>query len=170
MKKMVIYFVFSLIIVASAILITHQTVGFEKVWASLTKDDVDAWSGFETLQKTEKKNQYLVCPEQACKSEPDRISPQFPANADQLTTLFTKIMLNDGGAELVAYDEASKTHIFKTYSPTIRFPDLTFFQAIDLENGQSTILIYAKAQLGELDFGANKKRIDRMIELLSGNF
>lgn len=38
---------------------------------------------------------------------------------------------------------------------------------ITLDNGQSTIAIYAQAQLGQSDFGANKAFVEQILEDLS---
>lgn len=151
-------------------LLIQQTIGLERIWATVAKDDFSDWTGFDNLNKTPKQNQYLVCPKGACQSPPDRLAPLYNIAAEQLMDEFHTIML-ENGALLIKIDEATNTYIYRTHSPSLKFPDLTFALAQDVtsedqSNQYSTLLLYAKAQLGELDFGANQKRIDAMLGIL----
>ncbi len=52
---------------------------------------------------------------------------------------------------------------YVTYSPGMRFPDLVSVEAISAGEGRTGIILYARAQLGRIDFGANKKRLELYI-------
>lgn len=167
---MLFYILILLALVTSAGLLTYQFIGFERVWAVFAKDDISAWAGFANLKKTDKQNQYLVCPSGACQSPPHRIAPQYKLAPEKLMEQFHTIMLEQG-AQLIKIDDATRTYIYRSHSPMLKFPDLTFALAQDVPRAdggdlQATLLIYAKAQLGELDFGANQKRIDQVLEIL----
>lgn len=169
-KKMGFYITIFVALTAGIGLLSYYIIGFERLWASIAQDDVGQWVGFEKLQKTSKRNQYLVCSDDICPSPSDRSAPNYDVSANQLIEHLNTIML-DQGAELIRVDKKTNTHIYRTHSPTLKFPDLTFAQArashsSDHNSERSTLLIYAKAQLGELDFGANQKRIDHMLEIL----
>lgn len=174
LKKMITYIVIFLLFLLTIGFLSHQMIGFERIWAAFTDDDLSGWTGFETLHKEKKKNQYLVCPQNLCARVPDRPSPDFPTSAEQLTQIVLQIMEQEGQAKLIKYDAATQTYIFQTHSPTLRFPDLTFLKITDLNDGaqapRAQILIFAMAQLGELDFGANQKRIDLMLDLVASRF
>lgn len=170
LKKMGIYLAIIVVLTAGIGLSSYYIFGFERLWLSVAKDDVGQWVGFEKLLKSSKQNQYLVCLDDICPSPPDRTAPIYDMSADQLIEHVNTVML-DQEATLLRIDKETNTHIYRTHSPILKFPDLTFTQArslhSDAQDGeQSILLIYAKAQLGELDFGANQKRIDRMLETL----
>ncbi len=67
---------------------------------------------------------------------------------------------------LVAADEANLTYRYIQRSKWLRFPDTIVVRLVDLPNGQSTILIYSRSQLGKGDLGVNRARIRRWLDTL----
>ena len=79
-----------------------------------------------------------------------RLDARFRQSAE-----FTR-RLDDGS------DPASARYLF--HSPLIRFPDIIHVKATALPDGRTGLAAYARARLGKLDFGANRKRLERLLE------
>ncbi|WP_306117688.1 MULTISPECIES: DUF1499 domain-containing protein [unclassified Roseitalea] len=50
---------------------------------------------------------------------------------------------------------------YVTWTDTMRFPDTNQFLAVDLGEGRSGLIAYARAQLGRSDLGNNRARLER---------
>ena len=62
-------------------------------------------------------------------------------------------------------DGAEASHLrFVTYSPGMRFPDLVSIEAVTMDDGRTGLILYARAQLGRSDFGANRRRLQSYLE------
>ena len=53
---------------------------------------------------------------------------------------------------------------YVTWTETLRFPDTNQFLAVDLGEGRTGLIAYARAQLGQSDQGNNRARLERLIE------
>lgn len=53
---------------------------------------------------------------------------------------------------------------YVSYSPTLRFPNFIFAESIAMDGDQAGLLIYAGAQIGKTDFGANRSYIHRLLK------
>lgn len=52
---------------------------------------------------------------------------------------------------------------YVTYTPVMRFPDTTSFEAVTMEDGRTGLVAHARAQLGRSDLGNNRKRLETVI-------
>ena len=57
-------------------------------------------------------------------------------------------------------DGADARHLhYVTYSLAMRLPDLVSIEAVTFDDGRTGLILYARAQLGSSDFGANLRRL-----------
>lgn len=157
---MIFFVIFALFMAAITIIFLISPNTF---WSRIAGNPDLGPVNFETLTKHRKPNQYLLCPGDICKIEtPDDKPALYPMDAKSLKEKFISV-LQGSKVETVAEDE--RTFRFITRSPILRFPDTVSVEFFDVEGG-STLAIYARAQLGYADFGANKTRVKGWIEKL----
>ncbi|MEL6966785.1 MAG: DUF1499 domain-containing protein [Pseudomonadota bacterium] len=142
-------------------------IGFETLWRIAGPADLGpvVWEG---LKKGPRPNQGLVAPRGLVNDgDLDREAPVYAVDADALAKAFVSSL--DGERSLTRVDDGDDPHAFRfvTYSPTMRYPDTTRVKIIPLDDGRSTIALYAQAQIGVRDFGANLARIERWLKRLS---
>ncbi|MEW7006338.1 DUF1499 domain-containing protein [Lentilitoribacter sp. EG35] len=152
--------------IVTVILFIYIFVGLERVW-EFTSGNPDLGAiNIETLEKAPEPNQYLLCPEDYCAETPDTIASTYDIPASELFAEILLLLEANPKSELLSSDERELTLRFLTRSPALRFPDTTNIEVIEISNTQSTLAIYAQAKMGVSDLGANKKRIDAMVEEL----
>lgn len=149
------------------IALLYIVVGFERVWSAMAGKPSSEIIQVATIKKTTKPNQYLVCPNDFCDEKSDRISPVFDASVDRLQAVMAEIERNDANFSKVNSDDGDRRQKYIMRSPFWRFPNLISIEYVPLENEQSTIAIYAQAQLGQSDLGANKAFIDQLLSEIS---
>ena len=142
-------------------------VGFERVWTFIAGAPSSEIVEIAKVQKTPKPNQYLVCPQDFCKENIDRSSPVFNAPIDKIRQVLASFESKDAHLTKVNTNPDGTREKYIMRSPFWKFPNLISVEYIPLENGQSTIAIYAQAQLGQSDFNANKVFIDQLLSEIS---
>lgn len=140
---------------AAAVLFILSPSGF---WSRIAGDPDMGAVDFPTLSKTEKPNQFLMCPPDFCKNaDPDAASPIFEMTAQAFKAQFLDAALKTEGT-VVVEDTGNDLRLIAR-SPLLRFPDTISTQFIDRDDGTSTLAVYARAQIGHSDFGANEARV-----------
>lgn len=162
MKKTLI----TLAVTLAGVLSIYVFIGMEKVW-EITTGNPDLGSvDFETLKKTPTPNQYLMCSAGYCAEKPDTVSSIYDIPASKLFTDILFLIEEGKELKLLASDESELSLRFLSRTPILRFPDTTNIKIIEISDTQSTLAIYAQAKIGLSDLGANKARVDAMIEKL----
>lgn len=158
---------FGFIALLALITLIYILVGFERIWTSLAGAPKLEIVEIAKVKKTPKPNQYLVCPEGFCEENIDRASPVFDAPIEKIQQIITGVESKDTNFTKVNSDAGGRREKFIMRSPFWRFPNMISIEYITLDNGQSTIAIYAQAQLGQSDLGANKAFVEQILEDLS---
>lgn len=158
---------FGTIGIFTLIALIYFIVGFEHVWSSISGEPSTEIIEISDVKKTPKPNQYLVCPAGFCNEVADRVSPVFNVSIDKLRQVLANLESKDTNFSLVNSDPKNDRQKYVMRSPFWRFPNLISIEYITLENGQSAIAIYAQAQLGQSDLGANKMFIDDLLRNIS---
>ena len=135
----------------------------ETVW-EITFGDPDLGPvHFPTLKKHSKPNQFLLCPKEICENEiPDAEPEVYRMTKERLKSTFIQALGTEGRSTV---DDAGDELRFIMRSPTLRFPDTISVEFFDVKGG-ATLAIYARAQIGYKDFGANEKRVRRWLSKL----
>lgn len=149
------------------IALLYIVVGFERVWSAMAGEPSSEIIQIATIKKTTKPNQYLVCLNDFCDEASDRVSPVFDVSVDRLKAIMADIERNDANFSKVNSGDGDRRQKYIMRSPFWRFPNLISIEYIPLENNQSTIAIYAQAQLGQSDLGANQAFIDQLLSEIS---
>jgi uncharacterized protein (DUF1499 family) len=157
-----------LIIALVLFLIALAFVGYgrEKSWqlffgnADLGKLDT------ANIKRTTKPHDALLCSTDACQSgvKSDDSLPKYNASAEELIKMIDKAFQNSSLLYLRVDDGSDPTYArYVTRSSLMRFPDTNQFFAIDNADGTSSLIAYARAQIGYSDAGANLKRLKSII-------
>jgi hypothetical protein len=99
-------------------------------------------------------------------ADPDIVLPAFEEDeAALMQRLAGRIAAVDPLARRVD-DGSIPGHLrYVTHSPNMRFPDYVTIEAFSLEDGRTGIVAYAAAQLGQYDFGANRRRLELYFDI-----
>lgn len=162
MKKTLI----ALAVALAGFLSIYAFIGLERVWQFTSGDPDMGPVNFNTLKKTPKPNQYLLCPAGYCAETPDTISSIYEISSSKLFAEILLLIEEDEELKLLASDESARLLRFLSRAPILRFPDTTSIEVVEISDTQSTLAIYAQAKIGQSDLGANKTRVDAMLEKL----
>lgn len=121
---------------------------------------------FTTLQKTERPNQYLVCPRDLCTATPDRDAPVYAVPPGELRDALLAVVAGEPRMRLLVADAEAGYYEFEQQSRFMGFPDTITVQLFDRPGGASTLAIYSRSHYGYRDFGVNKARIDAWLAKL----
>lgn len=142
-------------------------IGFERVWSKIGGEPSSQLVKISMVTKTPMPNQYLVCPAGFCEEVTDQTSPVFNVSVDKLRQILASIETADTNFTKVNSDADELRQKYIWRSLIWRFPNLISVEIIPVENEQSTIAIYAQAQLGQSDLGANKAFVDELLRKIS---
>lgn len=116
---------------------------------------------FKTFKRNDKPNSYLVCPNDYCHTQVDRISPVYPVSVTTLESAWKKMISNQPRTTLVGHNDDTYQYIQR--SLIFRFPDYINIKFIPLGSDKSTLAIYSHSVYGYSDMGVNKKRIENWL-------
>lgn len=124
---------------------------------------------FKTLKRPSKPNTYLVAPADFClAAEPDRISPIFELAPDDLFANLVALVENERGWIDPLLEPDTLRLKFIAQSPIMRFKDDVDIAVVPAASGTgSQLAIYSRSRVGYSDLGANRKRIERLLEKLT---
>lgn len=148
--------------VGIAVLVTAVFLGYgrERSWERIAGSPDLGRFDLVTVARSPTANDAIAA-STGLRSDIDIELPLFEEDASVLLqTIASTITEVDPLARRVD-DGADDRHLrYVTYSPGMRFPDLVNIEAISVGDGRTGIILYARAQLGRIDFGANKKRLE----------
>lgn len=121
---------------------------------------------FQTLEMTEKSNQYLVLPEGQYKAEPHEISPALKVSAEDLKKYFVEVAERQEKVELIRTSADGKQLDFVQRTPLMGYPDTITVRFIGQDSDTSTLAIYSRSSYGYSDLGANAERVKEWLEQL----
>ncbi len=117
-----------------------------------------------SLKRSVSANDALACSE-GMRADCDVVLPRYN---EQPEVLIRRLSVNiervDSLARRIDDKQDPTQRRYITYSPIFRFPDFVLISAVPLDGGQSGLLIYAGAQVGGQDYGANRARITRYLK------
>jgi hypothetical protein len=111
-------------------------------------------------------NGFLACPQQYCAVAPDMASPALPVGVDRLQALWQQLLRDQRGIVTVLDEPDRHRVVLVQHSAVLGFPDVITVEFVPLGPEQSSIALYSRARYGKLDFGVNRKRVERWISRL----
>lgn len=121
---------------------------------------------FRTLTRSQRPNQYLVCPRDLCTATPDAVSPVYDMPATRLRERWLSLMAQQPRLEQIAVSKDGWQYDFIQRSRLLRFPDTITVRFLPLGDKRSTLAIYSRSHYGRTDFGVNHKRVEAWLTAL----
>ncbi|MEN0001037.1 MAG: DUF1499 domain-containing protein [Pseudomonadota bacterium] len=152
-------FVFAALLSVAAIMVA----GPDKLWSALYGGPDLGPFDLETLKRTTKPHDALLCTPGACPPELEA-DGALPAYADDPAALLTKLVqkaeAGPDNAQQVGGSATDGTVRFVTRTASMKFPDTNQFWAVSMPDGKTGLVAYARAQVGYSDLGVNRKRLE----------
>ncbi|MCY6379575.1 DUF1499 domain-containing protein [Hoeflea prorocentri] len=160
MLKFLAYAAGLLVLAFICIAIFFILYGRERSWLMIAGNPDRGRVDLSTVKRSPTANDALACTADL-RDDCDFTLPAFSEKPEQLAArIADQVAAADPLARRVD-DETDPGHLrFVTYSPRMRFPDLVSFQLVEMPDGQTGVMAYARAQLGQKDFGANRARLE----------
>ena len=158
--------IFVLLALVAALAIVFVLLGPARVWSFFGNPDLGAVP-FEQLQRRTTPNDALACPPEFCAAPADIVSPRYGVSAAELRLSFARVIASEARIENVAVNEVTLEDRYIQRSKLLGFPDTINVKFVGLPNGQSSLVIYSRSQLGKADLGVNKDRIERLLAKLA---
>ncbi len=135
-------------------------VGPQQVWLQLTGPADMGRYDFDSLQRSASSNDALACSPSLCGESVDIEIPSIEEKPSELIIRLDARIMSETGSVVRVDDRSNPAYArYVTHSPWMAYPDTTDVEAIDLGNGKSGIRAYARAKIGQKDFGANAERL-----------
>ncbi|ACT59687.1 DUF1499 domain-containing protein [Hirschia baltica] len=117
-----------------------------------------------TLPKTP--NTYLLAPEGYCQNaQPNGAAPVYAGKTPaQLKVEFVRAIENESRLSVLEDEEFCME--LRQRTPLVGWPDYISVCFLEADEGGSTLAIYSRSKYGRKDFGVNRKRIERWLDLL----
>lgn len=132
-------------------------------------DSVD----FKTLERPRSPNTYLLAPEGLCEStKPDRLSEVYPIAAEHLFQGILSLVDARSDWHIKESDAARGLIHFVSVSRLMRYKDDVDIMVLSAEAGDAggqqgaRLAVYSRSRIGHSDLGANKKRVNQLLESL----
>lgn len=119
-----------------------------------------------TVERSATSNDALACPAGACSTPAEIVSPVLALSPEILLERARAVLAREPRTELVAEDKALRQLVFVQRSAVFGFPDSVWVQAVAAGEGASAI-VYSRSNYGTWDFGVNRKRVERWMDLLT---
>ncbi|GAB4576469.1 MAG: hypothetical protein Tsb008_20590 [Rhodothalassiaceae bacterium] len=123
---------------------------------------------FRTLERKDKPNSYLLCPRDHCpRARADAEAPVFDMPVEELRRRLLSLVDGDANLKVHAMDLERGYFEIIARTPSMRFPDIISVELLELPNGRSSLAIFSRSVYGYSDLGANRKRIERWLAIIS---
>jgi uncharacterized protein (DUF1499 family) len=121
---------------------------------------------FHTLTRSNRPNQYLVCPLNLCTTMPDAVSPVYEVPVTMLRERWLSLLAQQPRLEQIAVSKDGWQYDFIQHSRLLRFPDSITLRFLPLGEQRSTLAIYSRSHYGYTDFGVNRKRVETWLTII----
>ena len=123
---------------------------------------------FETFEKPDAQNNFLVCMEYMCPySTPDAKPPVYAVGVGKLRENLMGFVDTRHGVDLKSIDLIKRQFDFRIWTQDMSHPDVLTIQLHDLDATASTVAIYSRSPLETNDNGRNKKRVELWLRMLA---
>lgn len=124
---------------------------------------------FKTLERPSSPNTYLLAPPGLCNSaEPDEPSPVFDASASALFATVNELVSGRDNWTVAASDTSLMQIEAVAATKILKFKDDVTIRVLADQNDElkSQLAIYSRSRVGYSDLGANRKRVQKLVEEL----
>lgn len=139
----------------------------DSFWTRLAGDPDLGDVTFATLTKGPKPNEALACPPGRCKAYSAGLeTTQYALAPEALLEELDAALEKEEAVTRVDDGSNPRKRRYVTRSPLMRYPDTVSVEAFASQGETSQIAMFARAQIGYSDMGANKARIEKWLEAL----
>ncbi|MBK1668046.1 hypothetical protein CKO28_08350 [Rhodovibrio sodomensis] len=122
---------------------------------------------FDTIPRKRTPNSALALPAHSARDDAELESPVFSAAVEQLRDAVVSIAAREPRTHLLHLDREAMQAEFEQSSKLFRFPDTITVAFEPVDATHATLSIYSRARFGYYDFGVNRKRVQRWLDLLA---
>ena len=157
---------FGLLIIVVIVVLVTVLIGREQLLAMVFGPVELTTIDFKTLTRTERPNQYLVCPDNVCTAKPDATSPVYTVPATTLRDRWLTMVAQQPRVQQVNVSQDGLQYDFLQRSRLMRFPDSITVRFIPLSDTTSTLAIYSRSHYGYSDWQVNRQRVEAWLAAL----
>lgn len=168
-RRTVMAIVLVLVAAIAAAGIAFVAYGRAETWALFFGDpDLGPFNRFAPA-RSPYPNDALFCTPGLCDGVAvDATLPEYDQLPEILISRVDAAMLSLGVPLLRVDDGVNPARArYVTFTPLLRFPDTTSFEAVLLEDGRTGLIAYARSQIGRYDQGVNRTRLGKIAEKLA---
>ncbi len=150
------------------LVITIVMVGPQRFWSAIAGDPDLGRQTLATLERSGSLNDALLAPRNAVTADVDDQTPIFALAPEDL---YARLIADVDALGTVEWTEQDQANLYArgiTRSPLMKFPDTNHIWVLPAGDAQSTLALYAAAQLGTSDLGKNRERLETWLDLLDG--
>lgn len=148
----------------AAIALAFVLIGRERSWELIAGSPDTGPRDFDSGRRSPTANDALACSPGLC-AEPDfEIAPTDEAPEIAIEHLSQRLTAIDTLCHRIDDRQDPARARFVTYSPLMRFPDVIHLEARQMPDGRTGLMAYARAQLGQKDFGKNRARLESLFQ------
>ncbi|MEM9196894.1 MAG: DUF1499 domain-containing protein [Pseudomonadota bacterium] len=112
-------------------------------------------------------NFYRIGPRGVQTAPVDDESPAYGVSPEDLARALDEFALRQRDTRRIAGQPSDLWMTYVQRTPRLKFPDYISVRVIGLDDGRSTVSIFARARFGYGDMGVNRARVLRWLEALS---
>lgn len=137
--------------------------GRENTWQVIAGNPDQGPFDLTALVRSDRPNDALLCSPGLCNDVAvDGALPVYTMTPDALMAALRIAIEVQPDFKQRVDDGTSPTALrYVTWTDMMRFPDTSQFQIVDLGDGQTGLIAYARAQVGYSDQGNNRSRLER---------
>lgn len=138
--------------------------GIEEVWSLVLGPPDLGPVDFANLDRSATSADALACPSDLCRAgTADIPSPVYPVPGERLRAIVAEVAREDPRTDLVFQARWAEEDRYVARTRTLRLPDTINVAILGAGQGASTFALYSRSQIGALDFGANRARVERWL-------
>lgn len=122
---------------------------------------------FTKLERPGTPNDYLVAPEELTPAPPDRIAPIYDQTPASLFDSILAVLEADKFYREIEADAQQLAIRAVAVTPILRFRDDVNIRVFPADGGAS-LAIYSRSRIGMGDLGANRRRVEGLLDRLEG--
>ncbi len=153
----------TLVIVLAVASAAFLLYGRQTQWAAIAGTSDIGPFDLTALTRSQSPNDALLCSPGLCEGlTVDSPLPVYDMAPDALIGALASAIEAQPDRKQRVDDGADAAGLrYITWTETMRFPDTSQFLAVDLGEGRTGLIAYARAQLGQSDIGHNRARLER---------
>lgn len=122
-----------------------------------------------TFKRSSKPNNYLIAPEGYCvASRQGGVAPIFDVTPAELYQAILDVCDSQPNWTLASKSDVETIVHIIAKTKVLRFKDDVFIRvlAVDDQADRATLAVYSRSRVGHSDFGKNRSRVTRLLEVL----